>query len=122
MDNEAEDVTEHSNGDKCCEHCELPAICLLRIHSEIHLKFSENHTTCSIGCDQLSKRACIAPHSVARGLSQPDSCFLAVRCFLRVALKVIVWPLSDENFARYHASRAILSHYVDLHPTKAHRR
>jgi hypothetical protein len=59
MDNEAHNVTEHGDCNKSCKHCDLPAICLLRIHSEIHLKFSENHTTRSISCDQLSKCTCI---------------------------------------------------------------
>jgi hypothetical protein len=39
MDNEAHNVTEHCDGDECCEHCEPPAICLLSVHSQIHVKF-----------------------------------------------------------------------------------
>jgi hypothetical protein len=133
MDNEAQNVTEHGNGDKCCEHCELPAICLLRIHSEIHLNFSENHTTSSINCGHLSKCACIrsigsdAVHSARRmRFSHSGSCFLAARCFLRVARKVIVWPLENLHAAQI-AGNAMSHHapperddHVNLSQTKVH--
>jgi hypothetical protein len=62
MDNEANDITEHGNGDECRQHGQPSAIALARIHRRIVPSRPE-----------LSKRALLAPVEVGSSNWKGDS-------------------------------------------------